>query len=155
MGQMRLLAADGGLLGTRALGSCLAVAMRDDTGRRAGLAHCMLPLSQIDATASQAEPCTFTDSGIAALRDALLQAGAKPGSLQAFLVGGGCLLGASPALQMGKRNIQVARMLLEQFEITVLGEAVGGNLPRSLWFDAVQAQVEVFCAGKSERLGVK
>lgn len=153
MGQMRVTST-GEVLGTRALGSCVAVILRDEKAKAAGLAHCMLPLSQIDATTAEVEPCTFTDSGIAALREALLKAGARPDQLRAALVGGASLLGDAPALAMGKRNLQVARMLLEQFDIEVAGEAAGGNLPRSLSFDSASGCVDVFCAGRYERLGV-
>ncbi|MFM1919313.1 MAG: hypothetical protein RLZZ303_947 [Candidatus Hydrogenedentota bacterium] len=153
MGQMRIASGGLELLGTRALGSCIAVALRDGGGRASGLAHCMLPLSQIDAASATVEPCTFTDSGIAALRDALLTEGAAPAGIKALLVGGACLLGDASTPPMGKRNVQVARMLLEQFEIEVIGEAVGGTLPRSLWFNAATGAAEVFCAGRREVLG--
>lgn len=152
MAQMRLWNQGSGLLGTRSLGSCVAVMIRESSGRRGGLAHCMLPLSQLDSGVAQIEPCTFTDSGIAALRDALLREGAHAGALEAFMVGGASLLGDTPSMRMGPRNVQVAQMLLDQFEIRVKGEDVGGQLPRSVWFNPAAGWVDVFCAGQTARL---
>lgn len=152
MAQMRLWNQGSGLLGTRSLGSCLAVMIRDRKGRLGGLAHCMLPLSQLDAGVAEIEPCTFTDSGIAALRDALLREGAKPDALEAYMAGGASLLGDAPAMRMGSRNVQVAHMLLDQFEIPVRAEDVGGQLPRSVWFNPAAGWVDVFCAGLTARL---
>ncbi len=152
MAQMRLWERGSGLLGTRSLGSCIAVMMRDTEGRHGGLAHCMLPLSQLDRGMAELEPCTFTDSGIAILRDALLQQGANPLELQAYVVGGASLLGDAPALRMGPRNVQVAHLLLDQFEIPIVGEDVGGQLPRSVWFNPAAGWVDVFCTGQTERL---
>jgi chemotaxis protein CheD len=152
MGQMRLWEHGGGLLGTRALGSCVAIMLRDKAGRAAGLAHCMLPLSQIDKGVANIEPCTFADSGIATLRDAVLNAGVAPDALEALVVGGAALLGDADSMNMGKRNVQVAHMLLEQFAVQIVGECTGGQLPRSVWFDPAEGWVDVFCAGHTERL---
>ncbi len=152
MAQMRLWERSTGLLGTRSLGSCVAIMVRDHAGRHGGLAHCMLPLSQLDVAMADIEPCTFTDSGIAALRDALLRQGAGAATLVAYVVGGACLLGDAPAMRMGPRNVQVAHMLLDQFEIPIVGEDVGGQLPRSVWFNPAAGWVDVFCAGQTARL---
>ena len=152
LGQMRLSHNGATPLGTRALGSCVAVAMRDATRHVPGLAHCILPLSQLDTAMAQVEPCTFTDTGISALRDALLQAGARMENLQALLAGGASLLGDQSTLRMGARNLDVARMLLEQFDIPLLGESAGGSLPRSVAFHGAEGWMAVYCAGAMCRL---
>jgi chemotaxis protein CheD len=152
MGQMSLYSRTGERLCTRALGSCVAVMLRDIHGRAGGLAHCMLPLSQLDADCARKEPCTFTDSGIACLRNALIAGPVPCLELQAFIVGGACLLGTITGAQMGQRNVAVARMLLDQLEIPLAGERVGGQMPRSVIFAPEEGWVEIFCAGETERV---
>ena len=75
--------------------------------------------------------------------------------LTARLVGGASMfanLAPSGSMQMGDRNVIAVREVLNQLAIPIVGEEVGGNVGRSVWFTVGTGQVEVKTAGRREQI---
>ena len=149
MAEYRVAPEAGVSLATTGLGSCVAVCLLDPASGVAGMLHAMLPLSQADPEAAKAQPAMYADAGIIQLRQALLEAGARHGGLQAWLVGGAQVLALdkSGPFRMGQRNAAVARVLLAELEIVIAGEDTGGRFARSVEFNAAERLLRIRTAG--------
>ena len=94
---------------TTGLGSCVAVGMTDGE-TAAGLLHAMLPTAD---GRSVEPPAKYADTGVRALRTALLAAGADPDDLVAKIAGGSQMIAvASGEGSIGERNVVAVRTAL-------------------------------------------
>ena len=73
---------------TYALGSCIAISVFDPVAKVGGLAHIMLPDSEMDVKKAEANPYIFADTGIARLLRRAAQAGANSRRLVVRIAGG-------------------------------------------------------------------
>lgn len=117
---------------TTILGSCVAVCLHDATLRFGGMNHFLLPGSSV-AT----EPATRY--GVAAIRelyDEMFRRGARLQNLRAQIFGGAAVLAAfnSESNHLGARNVAVARTMLADYGIRIVGEDVLGERGRKLNF---------------------
>jgi len=134
------------------LGSCLGVALYDPKLCMGGMLHCLLPSASIDPDRAAANPCTFTDTGMVALFQALLDMGADKRRLQATVAGAAQLLGGNNALAIGERNYVVLRRLLWEEGITVAAEETGGTVARTLFLHLDSGRVTVKSRGEERAL---
>ena len=114
------------------LGSCVGVALTDsETGTR-GLVHVMLPAEDGQRART---PGKFADTGIVALIEEMEAEGADRESLCARIAGGSDMLEFSNVNGgVGQRNISAVRATLDEHDIPIVGEDVGGDYGRSLDF---------------------
>jgi chemotaxis protein CheD len=125
---------DSAMLTTSGLGSCIGVALYDESSGAAGLVHVMLPTAEDVEGGNRAK---FADTGVEALVDALESKGADTGSLQAKMAGGSDMLDFSEnGSSIGSRNAKQVRATLEEFDIPIAGEDVGGDHGRSIQLKA-------------------
>jgi chemotaxis protein CheD len=118
---------------TLGIGSCVIIAMYDPALNIGGMAHCLLP------GAFQSEqnglPAKYVDRGIPFFMRALLKEGARRPCLVAKIVGGAKLFkGNNPFLDIGLRNVAMARASLKEMGVKLLGEDVGGDFGRTVLF---------------------
>ena len=80
------------------------------------------------------QPATFADSGIALLFQTAYTRGVDKKRCIVRLVGGAEVAGLQGigALNVGKRNILIARQILWQNGVMVAGESTGGTIPRTV-----------------------
>ena len=141
--------ANGEVLVTYGLGSCVAIVLHDPVKKVGGMAHIMLPspsLARRDEVTGKTP-----QSAIPALVNLLIGQGANPRRLTGRLVGGASLFAAlTPpgSIQMGERNVVASRQVLHQHSIPIVGELVGGGSGRSVWFDTGDGVVTVRSAAK-------
>lgn len=121
-----------GVLMTYALGSCIAVGVNDPVARISGLLHFMLPEASIDMDKAQQNPYMFADTGIPRLLNAVLQSGANRRRLVVRIAGGAQILDGHELFQIGRRNYLAARKILWKAGLLVAGEAVGGEVSRTV-----------------------
>jgi chemotaxis protein CheD len=144
----------GGTLACLGLGSCVAVVLHDPEARVGGLAHVVLPSTSLSRDRSN--PGRFAETAIPLLIAETLRAGAVRGRLSARLVGGASMftnLVPAGAVQMGQRNINACRAALEAAAIPITGEAVGGEIGRSVWLAVESGALTVRSVGREpERL---
>ena len=120
------------ILVTYSLGSCVGLSLYDPVARIGGLVHCMLPLSQIDPAKAKARPSMFTDTGVVALLQRVLDLGGERKRLIAKVAGASCLLDDKGVFRIGERNYTVLRKVLWKNNILIAGEDVGGTITRTM-----------------------
>jgi chemotaxis protein CheD len=141
--------ADGALLTTSGLGSCLGVGLYDEGAGIAGLAHVMLPTAPDDPP----NEAKFADTGVGAVLRAMCREGASPEGTTAKLAGASAMFEFdSQDDPIGERNVAVARATLDTLGVPVVAEDVGGDSGRSLRFDGDTGALVVKSAGTERQL---
>ena len=121
------------ILVTYSLGSCVGLSLYDPVARVGGMVHCMLPLSRIDKTKAGKQPCMFTDTGVVALLQGMLEQGAQRKRLIAKVAGASSLLDEKKLFRIGERNYTVLRKVLWKNNILIEAEDVRGTRPRTMY----------------------
>lgn len=130
---------EGEILRTTGLGSCVGVTLYDSKTKIAGMAHVMLPSSDI-ARDSSYNIAKYADTALPELIRRMLAAGATPNRLVAKLAGGAQMfsqLGKSDTLRIGPRNVESCKQILSIYPIPIIGEDTGGNYGRTIEIDSM------------------
>ncbi|MCC6491011.1 MAG: chemotaxis protein CheD [Candidatus Hydrogenedentes bacterium] len=117
---------------TYSLGSCIGVSLYDPEAQVGGLIHCMLPLSRIDPERAKRQPQMFTDTGVPALLQEVLNRGANRKRIVAKVAGAAAPLSDNGVFKIGERNYTVLRKVLWKNEILIAAEEVGGTIARTM-----------------------
>ena len=138
------------VLTTSGLGSCVCVAIYDASASVAGLVHAMLPSQdEMDETGNDAK---FADAGIRRLVTELEREGADRSTLRAKMAGGSDMLDFSEdGPGIGARNVEVGRRTLEEFDIPVVADDLGGEHGRSLRLETASGDLVVKSADRAQR----
>jgi chemotaxis protein CheD len=123
---------------TSGLGSCVGVTLYDPKMKLAGLAHVMLPTSQI-AKNGDVNVAKYADTAIPELINRLVKLGSRPARLEAKMAGGAQMFAfasASEMMRIGPRNVEACKRILTQFNIRIVAEDTGGNCGRTIELDA-------------------
>ncbi|MCM0650477.1 chemotaxis protein CheD [Clostridium swellfunianum] len=137
---------------TVGLGSCIGIALYDKVLGIGGLAHIMLPDSTLFNTVNN--PIKFADLAIPMLLSRMEKLGATKKNLRAKIAGGASMFNFSDKsmiMDVGNRNSQAVKAVLEKLSIPILGEDVGGNKGRTMIFDTKTGIVQIRTVG----LGIK
>lgn len=127
---------------TLGLGSCVGIALYDERAKVGGLIHIMLP----DSTSFNDTSNWVKFADLAIPRVAKKIVGNKPHSLVAKIAGGASMFqfkSSSPGLEIGKRNIEMVKTILDDLSIPILGEHVGGKTGRTMIVDLETFEVSV------------
>lgn len=108
------------------LGSCVAVALWDETTRVGGLNHLLLP----DDRVALSDPHAV--SLMERLINGILKRGGRRGTLKAKAFGGADMLGIGS--NIGSRNAAFAKEYLTREGIEIVAESLGGTLARRVRF---------------------
>lgn len=136
---------------TLGLGSCVAICVTDRVARVGGLAHVLLPEPAL--ARDQSNPSKFAATAVPLLLEEMRALGAKPGRMEARLVGGASMfttLMVPGTLNMGERNIRAAREALRKAGVPILGEAVGGDFGRSVRMTVAEGSTRVTSVGRPD-----
>lgn len=141
VGMGQIVVAQGTVVLTAVLGSCVAVVLHCRRKGVGAVAHVVLP----DSAGRIASPDKFADTAIPAMLRQLADAGIGSGEVYARLVGGACMFGAQSPLQVGPANAEAACQALAKAGIPVNKRDVGGSKGRriSLYCDTGELLVEV------------
>ena len=150
VGEIGVSQTSGDLLVTHALGSCLGIAVHDGLAGVGGLLHAMLPSASINREKARVQPAMFVDTGLAALLDAVLAAGAARRRLQIKVAGGAAMQqAADDRFAIGKRNYLMLKKVLWQHNLLLQAEDVGGEQPRTMYLEIGSGGVWLTTAGQS------
>jgi len=119
-------------LKTYALGSCVAVMAWDKKLKIGGLIHVALPDSKIDPEKARIKPGYFADTGIPDLFAKLEKMGAKKENIQVKIAGGAETVQVIHAMQIGKKNTEACKRILEELDINIDAENTAGKDPRTV-----------------------
>jgi len=117
------------------------------------MAHIMLPNGNLNS--AKKHPYRFPETAIPKLLAELLDGGARREKLRAKLVGGAnmfSLLASKESQEIGKRNIEACRRVLSELGIPIVGEDVGGDYGRTVFFfpEGGRVLVRSFKVGEKE-----
>jgi len=128
--------ADGGaVLKTTGLGSCVGLTLFDPGVRLAGMAHIMLPSSEI-AREGQLNVAKYADTAVPELVRRLKARGASIDRLVAKMAGGAQMFafmsGGADTMRIGPRNVEATKHELGRLSIRLVAEDTGGNYGRTV-----------------------
>lgn len=139
------------VLVTYALGSCVAVAAHDPVTRVSGLLHVMLPESSMDTAKAERTPYMFADTGVEKLLQKMAILGADKRRLLIRLAGGAQVMNDGGLFSIGKRNYLAVRRTLWKAGTLVQGEAVGGEVSRTVRLEVGTGRFWIREGGAGER----
>lgn len=126
------------------LGSCVAVCLFDPHLHFGGMNHYMLPLWNGNGLASP----KYGNIAIEKLVEKMLRAGSVKSQLVAKIFGGANQM--NTAMNVGERNVEIAREELRRFGIPIVAESIGGTVGRKIRFDTGSGQVLMKMLNKPE-----
>ncbi|GGD68183.1 chemotaxis protein CheD [Paenibacillus nasutitermitis] len=144
---------DGSTLKTSGLGSCVGLTLFDERAKVAGMAHVMLPTSDIAREAS-INLAKYADTAIPELIARMKQAGAVSARLIAKMAGGAQMFAfasQNDAMRIGPRNVESCKLVLAKFSIPIHSEDTGGNYGRTIEFDSFSGVLSI----RSVQFGIK
>ncbi|MHA6484376.1 chemotaxis protein CheD [Paenibacillus sp. strain BS8-2] len=155
VGMADLNVVEGGIsvLKTTGLGSCVGLTLYDATTKVAGMAHVMLPSSDI-AREAQINLAKYADTAIPEMLSRMKALGAKIERLEAKMAGGAQMFafaGQSDTLRIGPRNVESCIIMLDRLRIPIKSQDTGGNYGRTIEFDSSNGKLSV----RSVQFGIK
>jgi len=135
MADLNVAHADG-VLKTTGLGSCVGLALYDSLAKVAGMAHVMLPSSDI-AKEDQFNVAKYADTAIPELINRMSKLGAVVSRMKAKMAGGAQMFAFSSGadtMRIGPRNVESCKAMLQQYRIPLIAEDTGGNYGRTIEF---------------------
>lgn len=135
VGMADLNVAEGtGVLKTTGLGSCVGVTLYDAKAKVAGMAHVMLPSSDI-AKEGNLNVAKYANTAIPELVDRMVRLGAVHSRMVAKLAGGAQMFAfstTSDTMRIGPRNVESCKTQLGLLSIPVVAEDTGGSFGRTI-----------------------
>lgn len=120
----------------------------DCRNKIAGLAHIMLPWSA-DSKNSVENSRRFADTGIAELANMMQARGADFRCVTAKIAGGAQMFATTSAVfNIGERNVDAVKKVLNKFRIPIVAEETGKNFGRTVFFDAMTGEMQIKSATK-------
>jgi chemotaxis protein CheD len=147
------IAAGGAVLRTMGLGSCVGLTLYDPFIKLGGMAHIMLPSSEI-AREGQFNTAKYADTAIPELIKLMTNNGAVARRLAAKLAGGAQMFAfaaGGDSMRIGPRNVEAAKLALEKFGVPLAAEDTGGNYGRTVELDTRSGVYSI----RSVQFGVK
>lgn len=128
------VAESGAVLKTTGLGSCVGLTLYDPLLRIGGMAHIMLPSSDI-AREGQLNVAKYADTAVPELVRRMRDRGASVDRLVAKMAGGAQMFafaGGTDTMRIGPRNVEATKQALEAFVVRLISEDTGGNYGRTV-----------------------
>jgi chemotaxis protein CheD len=115
------------------LGSCVSVCLRDKVSGAGGMNHFMLPGDDLN-NSPVSRSARYGNYAMEILTNHLLDLGAQRTNLQAKVFGGGHVMDAFNANNVGDRNVGFVRSYLKAEHIPVIAEDLLDIYPRKVYF---------------------
>ncbi len=131
------------VIATVGLGSCVAIALYDPATRVGGLAHVLLPNESM--ARDKTNRAKFPAAAVPMLLTEMKGLGCN-GGVGARLVGGASMFASllpTGGVNVGERNVAASRAALAAAGVPLLGEDVGGDYGRSVYFHLADGRIEV------------
>lgn len=127
---------------TLGLGSCVGIVLYDKRKRIAGLAHIMLPDSA--GFSRNNNPLKFADKAIPELLNSMEKKGANKNDIWAKIAGGANMFSftqKNSTLDIGSRNGRAVKNILNELNIKLIAEDLGGNSGRTIIVESETGKV--------------
>jgi len=126
-----------GILKTTGLGSCVGLTLYDSKAKVAGMAHVMLPSSEI-AKEGTLNVAKYADTAIPDMIEKMKALGANVARLEAKMAGGAQMFAfasQSDTMRIGPRNTESCKEMLKKYAIPIKAEDTGGSYGRTIEFN--------------------
>jgi chemotaxis protein CheD len=153
MADLKVVVGEEEILKTNGLGSCVGIILFDQVKKIAGMAHVMLPNSNI-ARDGNVNLSKYADTAIPEMLKQMIELGASRERIIAKLAGGAQMFafsGASDTMRIGSRNIEACKDTLLQIHIPIQAEDTGANYGRTIEFHCSTGMLYI----RSVQQGVK
>ncbi len=140
------------VLVTYALGSCVGICLYDQSVKVGGLSHIMLPSSTLNANSAQT-PMRFADTAIIMLIKKMEAMGASKSRMKAKIAGGAQMFATvsnSSIANIGQRNVQAVKAVLQQQGIQIVADDTGKNYGRTLHFSPSDCVMRISSANRGK-----
>lgn len=153
MADLKIAIGQNEVLKTTGLGSCVGLTLYDPVKKIAGMAHVMLPNSDIarDGTINLAK---YADTAIPEMIRLLKEEGVPASRLIAKMAGGAQMFvfaSGTDTMRIGPRNVESCKDILQQYRIPLEAEDTGENFGRTIEFYCATGILKV----RSVQQGVK
>ncbi|AIF66397.1 chemotaxis protein CheD [Terribacillus saccharophilus] len=141
-------------LRTAGLGSCVGVVVYDKQKKIAGMAHVMLPDSNM-AKQTQMNRNKYADTALDDLIANLLRRGASKSRFKAKLAGGAQMfsfMSSDEKMRIGPRNIEAVEQKLREYRIPIESKDVGGSNGRTIEFNTNTCGLKIKTVSKEEAI---
>lgn len=145
MGEMIVSATPSDELIALGLGSCIGLAIVDQSAGVAGLAHIVLPESHGSVGPHLGK---FADTAVPELLRRMRKAGAVERRMAVALVGGARMFEMSGGLDIGARNEQAVTESLRDHRLTPKVTETGGNQGRTVQVEVGAGRISMRVAGR-------
>ncbi len=139
-------------LRTTGLGSCVGVTLYDPKANVVGMAHVMLPNS--DLARGTLNVAKFADTAIPELLKRIEKAGASRSRLIAKMAGGSQMFAfatQSDLMRIGPRNVEACQKELEKLKIPIQSKDTGGSVGRTIEIDSTTGILHVRTVNQGEK----
>ncbi|HLR73385.1 MAG TPA: chemotaxis protein CheD [Pseudogracilibacillus sp.] len=139
---------------TSGLGSCVGVIIYDVSKQMAGLAHIMLPDSNLSKQ-KNLNIYKYADTAIDYLYEQLLSQGASKYQLKAKVAGGAQMFPnqlTSEVMRIGPRNVEAITEQLKKYRIPIVASDVGGSSGRTIDFDPATSNLTIRTVNEGEKI---
>lgn len=139
---------------TLGLGSCVGVVLYDSISKVGGLAHVMLPDSNLSSKKDY-NPGKFADTAIDALIRDMNRFGADKRNIVSKIAGGAQMFqikSENNIMQIGKRNVEAVKAKLIQLNIRIIAEDVEGNYGRTIELYCKTGELTIKTIGHGNRI---
>lgn len=129
------------------LGSCVAVCLYNSKLKVGGMTHYMLPLWNGNGLATP----KYGNYAIEQLIKKLLSYDSYKSNLKAKVFGGASMLSHNNNIfNIGQKNIDIAKYILDNNNIPIISSSVGGTLGRRIIFNTESSEVKQYMIKKSK-----
>lgn len=133
---------------TMGLGSCVGIAFYDRIKKVAGLVHIMLP----DSTQFKniTNPMKYADLAVPTLLDKMMKLGCSKRNIVVKIAGGASMFNFTDkkiVSDIGKRNIEATKNIINLLGLTLISEDVGGDKGRTMIVEAENGTVKIRVVG--------
>lgn len=125
------------------LGSCVAIALYDTRTTVGGLAHILVPSPSLSRDTSN--PAKFPSTAVPLLVEEMRRRGASA-DIRAKIAGGASMFASlipAGGINMGERNAAATRQALQDAGVPLVGEDIGGEHGRSVYFHLRDGRLEI------------
>lgn len=145
---MKVSNAEGDIIVTHALGSCLGVSVYDAKACVGGILHVMMPVSSINPEKAKNNPYMFVDTALPAFFKAMYKLGAtKPDVCVKVAGGANVQSNGSDRFAIGKRNYIMLKKVFWKNGVMIDAEDIGGKKARTMYMEIGSGRVWLANAG--------
>lgn len=137
-------------LKTTGLGSCVGIVLYDKKNKIGGMAHIMLPTSNMMQT-GPINKAKYADTALPILLEEMLKIGANKANIIGKLAGGAQMFQFktnNEMMRIGPRNVEASKLALKELGIPIIAEDTGGNYGRTIELDSESGLIHIRTANQ-------